>query len=91
MSRVLANSNGILYPFDLIQTLYCGYWLELSKSLFENIVGKGENDGTSISSFSHNVFYPMKDILIFRITFCLWSANAVDLEEAVQKIPILLF
>ena len=31
--------------------------------VFENIVRKGENAVTSIFSFSHNVFYPIKEKL----------------------------
>ena len=32
----------------------------LRKMAFENIVGRGENAGTSIFPFSHNIFHPFR-------------------------------
>ena len=43
------------------------------KKAFKNIVGKGENAGTSIFSFSNNVFYPLQNKFHF-LSWKLWRS-----------------
>ena len=51
----------------------------LGKKNFENIVGKGEIACTGNFSFFHNVFFSIKDIIIF-VTFNLLSAIVLVLS-----------
>ena len=51
----------LLLPF---LKLYCTKLTPLMKKPFKNIVGKGKNVLTRIFSFSHNVFYHIKDKLL---------------------------
>ena len=50
----------------------------LEKKLFENIVGKGEIACTSNFSFFHNVFYFIRQMIVF-VTFDSLSAKSFNL------------
>ena len=65
------RQNG-LKPFNTQSRLL----MTLKKKPFENIMKKGENAGTNIFTFSHNVFYPSKSNFSISIIFVLSSANA---------------
>ena len=51
------------------------------KKTFENNVGKGKILVTSISSFSHNVFYPMKDEFNASSNIQFLSGNAFNFDK----------
>ena len=44
-------------------------------------MGKGENAGFQLFSFSHNVFYPSKNNFNSSVSFILSSANAFNLDQ----------
>ena len=62
-------------PYNTVPT-----FKDLEKKPFENIVGKGENAETSIFSFSHNVFYPIRERNHHFSNINLSSANAFNMD-----------